>query len=114
MPPTVPGLNSRIPLIIADLDDTVLDGVIESAERIVLGAKERVPVDSGELRDAIHVEADRDAKSVSVVAGDGDTFYGHIVENGSVKTGPRPFLVPAYEAERENLEDIVGEKLEEL
>jgi HK97 gp10 family phage protein len=33
-----------------------------------------------------------------VVAGDDDVFYGHFVENGTVKQPPRPFLIPALEA----------------
>lgn len=57
-------------------------------------AKQRVPVDTGKLRDAIHT--DHEARGeYAVVAGNGDVFYGHIVEHGSVKTPARPFMVPA-------------------
>ncbi len=105
-------LRSRIPLIIGELRPKVLEAVEESAERIVEGAQRRVPVDSGSLREAIHVEAE--GGQVAVVAGDDDVFYGHIVENGSVHTPPRPFLVPAFEEERSALEDAIGEKLRDL
>lgn len=129
-------LTSRLPMIIADLDETTLEGVMEVAERIVEGAKERVPVDDGDLRDAIHIETGTDlvkvteAKNewnvkavytaqelgegaIAVVAGNSDIFYGHIVENGGVHTSPRPFLVPAFEVERQSLEDVVGEHIRE-
>lgn len=105
-------LRSRIPQIIAELDDKLREGVVDVAERIADGAKERVSVDTGALRDAIHVEADEE--SVRVVAGDGDVFYGHIIEAGGVNTPPHPFLVPAFEAERQDLEDIVSEHLDNL
>lgn len=105
-------LKSRIPLIIAALDDAAIDGVKEAAEQIVETAKQRVPVVSGALRDAIHVETK--GNEISVVAGDSDAWYGHIVENGSVSNPPRPFLIPALESEREQIERIVGEKLRDL
>lgn len=105
-------LKSRIPLIIAELDDRLIEGVTEVAEAIADGARERVPVDTGTLRDAIHVEVDQ--SSVRVVAGNDDAFYGHIVEGGGVNTPARPFLIPAFEAERPRLEDVVGEHLEDL
>lgn len=105
-------LKSRIPLIIGELDDRLLEAVTELAERIVAGAKDRVPVDTGALRDAIHVRVK--GHDVAVVAGDDEAWYGHIVENGSVKMPPHPFLVPAYEAERPNLAEIASEKFEDL
>lgn len=113
-------LKSRIPLIIGELDETLMEGVKEFAEAISEGAKERAPVDTGALRDAIHVEIDegsqlqRTGKSVRVVAGNDEAFYGHIVEHGGVHTPAHPFLIPAYEAERPKLEDVVGEHLEDL
>lgn len=105
-------LKSRIPLIIGELDDKLLEAVQELAQRISEGAQDRVPVATGRLRSAIHVETD--GERVAVVAGDSETFYGHIVENGGVNHAPHPFLVPAFEAERENLRDVVGEKLRDL
>jgi HK97 gp10 family phage protein len=105
-------LVSRIPQIIVQLEPSVKEALLESAEAIASGAKDRVPVDSGSLRDAIHVE--EITGGFSIVAGDDDTFYGHIVENGSVRVPPRPFLIPAFEAERENLLERVSEALEDL
>lgn len=105
-------LKSRIPLIMENLDDTLLETVTELAERIATGAKDRVPVETGALRDAIHVVVEDD--SVAVVAGDSDAFYGHMVENGTVKAPAHPFLVPAFEAELPSVEVIVGEKLRGL
>ena len=105
-------LQSRIPQIIGELDDKLLEGVTALAEQIAEGARDRVPVETGALRDAIHVVVKDD--QVAVVAGDNVAFYGHMVENGTVKAPPHPFLVPAFEAELPDLAEIVGERLEDL
>lgn len=132
-------LTSRIPQIIADLDDKTIEAVVDLAGRIVDGAKQRVPdappLTEG-LVEAIHVETGTDlVKSteagfshstltmsaeelsrgaVAVVAGDHDHFYGHIIENGGVNRSPHPFLVPAFEAEKENLNEIAKEHLGDI
>ena len=92
-------LKSRIPQITAELE-AKMEGVERAgAELIEAGAKMRVPVDEGDLRAAIHTDAQ--AEGTYVTAGDSDTFYGHMVENGTVSQPPQPFLVPAAEAARE-------------
>lgn len=83
-----------------------------AAEAIEVGAKSRVPVDSGDLRNSIHTERIDDG--YAVVAGDSDVFYGHIVEHGSTRTAPRPFLIPAAEAVRDNLDDLVRAAFRDL
>jgi HK97 gp10 family phage protein len=105
-------LVSRIPEIIAKLDPETLQGVRDAADEIARGAQERVPVDSGALRDAIHVEAK--GMETRVVAGDAEAWYGHIVEHGGTFQPPHPFLIPAYEAVRPSIEEIVGEELKDL
>jgi len=136
---TAAKLTSRIPLIIAELDDTMLEGVLEVAHRIAEGAKQRVPdappMNEG-LVEAIHVETGADlvksseigfgsdaqtytaeelaGNAVAVVAGDSEHFYGHFLENGTSRTPPRPFLIPAFEAERDSLEEIIGQRMEDI
>jgi hypothetical protein len=93
-------LKSRFPTISAELRPKVGLAVAEGAEIVMENAWVRVPVDEGDLREAIHVER-LDAAEYSVVAGNEDVFYGHIVEfggSGANDPGPRPFLVPALEA----------------
>lgn len=91
-------LKSRIPQITAELQGKLETVVQSGAESIEAMAKARVPVDEGDLRDAIHTE--REPEGVYVVAGGEDVFYGHIIENGSVIHPPRPYLVPSAEAAR--------------
>lgn len=78
-----------------------LDGVAEAgAEMVASRAKDRVPVKTGKLRDAIHVEREG-AGEYAVIAGDTEVFYGHIVEHGGAHTPARPFLTPAAEETRD-------------
>lgn len=91
-------LQSRIPEIVADLKTVTEAGVLAAGEVVVGSAKRRVPVQTGALRDAIHVEPH--PLGVSVLAGDGDAWYGNLVEHGTTRVPPHPFLVPALKASR--------------
>lgn len=84
----------------------------DGAKLIESAAKASVPVRSGKLRDAIHTE--KSDEGVSVIAGDGSAFYGHIVEFGSVQMGARPFLVPALESKRGEVDKLVSRALDNL
>jgi len=104
--------TSRIPRIIAELDPRVELVAREAAELIEKGAKERVPVQTGKLRDSIHVE--RDDAGWMVLAGDNEVFYGHIVEHGGNRTAPRPFMVPALEQARPAVQKLIDRGLRNL
>jgi HK97 gp10 family phage protein len=106
-------LKSRLPEIALELEPRVDAALRATAESIEDTAKTRVPVDTGTLRDAIHVE-DSGELEYSVVAGDTQAFYGHIVEHGSTNTPPQPFLIPAAELGRAAAEAFVREALRGL
>ena len=91
--------QSRIPRIALELVPRLELAVEAAAKEIASAARDRVPVLSNRLHDAIHVE--HDGLEASVVAGDKQVFYGHIVEHGSVHSPAEPFLVPAFEESRE-------------
>ena len=105
--------KSRIPEIAATLDARIIAAMRTAVEAVEMDAKARVPVASGELRDAIHIETE-DRNSVSVVAGDDNVFYGHFVEHGTSRVPARPFLVPALEAKREEILASVNAVLKTL
>ena len=105
--------TSKLPRIAASLVPK-LDAAAASAAEIVAGrARDRVPVNTGRLRDAIHVERDG-VSTYAVVAGDTEAFYGHIVEHGSVHTPAHPFLVPALEESRKEALAIAAAALRAL
>jgi HK97 gp10 family phage protein len=101
----------RIPVIARALDGRIDQGLREVADDIAQDAKQRAPVNTGSLREAIHVEKD---DGYMVIAGDDDVFYGHFVEFGTTETGARPFLLPALEGKRFSAAARVAAKLREL
>lgn len=107
-------LFSRLPVIAASLEKQIDQVLQTGAERIVSDAQARVPVDSGRLRDAIHTEPADDDNGHLVIAGNDDVFYGHLVEHGGAHTPPRPFLVPAGEAARQQIVADVSNALRGL
>ena len=109
-------VKSRIPEIVLELA-LKLDAVGEAtAESIADGARARVPVGAPDvhLKDAIRVKEGQGVGEFQVLAGDGDTFYGHIVEHGSVHSAPRPFLVPAAEEARAKINTLARAALRTL
>jgi len=104
-----PILKSRLPEIAAGLDSFMREGMKLGGEAIAESAKARVPVDSGELRAAIHV--DEGTEGVYVVAGDKDAFYGHLVEHGTSHSAPQPFLIPAFEENAELVNKLAGKSM---
>lgn len=99
-------LKSRFPEIVAGLRPRVSAAVKETAEVVQEGAQTRVPVDEGDLYDSIRVERKGPAE-YAVIAGGGDVFYATFIEYGTVKLGPRPFMVPAAEASTQAAEGLV-------
>lgn len=114
----MPLKKDRFPQIASAIDDEIEQRLLGIGNLIANDARSRVPEDTHALHDAIHVDVDLATLRVSVIAGDSDVFYGHIVEGGSAAGGkgrgpipPRPFLIPAYEAKRD---EVIREMREAL
>lgn len=105
-------LRSRLPQIIAELPGASDEALKDAAEQLAEAVRERVPVASGALRDAVHVQEVE--HGYAVVAGDSDAFYGHMVEFGTTHTAARPFLIPAFEAQKDEILGAVEDALEDL
>ena len=110
--------KNRFPQIIRELSPTARASKLEAAlkagaELIEQQAKQNVPQASGDLHDAIHVEPDGPFR-YRVVAGNEKVFYGHLVEHGTVKTGARPFLVPAKESQEAAVRGLAKAALKRL
>ena len=110
-------LKSRLPGIIAELQPRVSRAVRQGAEEISETAQRNLIAGghnrTGDLLGAIHVERVGPAE-YSVVAGDGDVFWGHFLENGTDVAPPYPFLMPAAEEHREDIADKVQTVLRTL
>jgi HK97 gp10 family phage protein len=100
--------TSRIPQIAAALPSVIDAALRQGAELIADDAETRLAPHklSGELEREIHVD-DKQRDGIYVVAGDPSdpsfAFYGHMLEFGTSHSAPRPFLVPAFEANRDNV-----------
>ena len=98
--------TNRIPDVIEALPAAIHEALTHAAEQVAESARARVPVDSGDLQRAIHVEAGENEEEMLVLAGDRKVFYGNLVEHGGAVNRPaHPFLVPALEENREKILD---------
>ena len=104
--------QSRIPKIKAELAGRLEAATAAGAHLIADRAKQRVPVNTGRLRDAIHVEADDGG--FAVIAGDTEAFYGHIIEHGGARSAAHPFLIPAAEESKDEVVKLVAAALRGL
>lgn len=107
-------LQSRLPEIAAKVRPRVSKAVKEGAEEeIAVRARDRVPVRTGALRDAIEVRR-AGAVQVRVVAGDSGAFYGHFLEFGTATMDAHPFVLPAADEGMAPLTERVVVVLQEL
>ncbi len=90
----------------------------EGADMVVVEAKERCPVQTGELQASIHKEAKKQGLKVDVVAdaehNDAEhngVYYGRLVEFSPRIN--RPFLYPAMDAKRKAVKDHITEAVRE-
>ena len=86
----------------------------KGADAVVADAKNRCPVKTGRLRDSIKAESNRDGSVYWITANasveskkspSGRFYYGAVVEFSPNK---RPFLYPAMEANRQQIEDNIS------
>lgn len=91
-------LDSRLPEIAANLQRKVSGAVKQGAQLVADAAAANLVYGPPphHLKDDIYVER-VGAAEYRVLAGEKDTYYGHVRENGGVNEPPRPFLVPALE-----------------
>lgn len=88
------------------------EALLENGATVAEEAKSRVPVDTGRLRDSIHVEQ-KGADKVRIVAdakSEDGYHYGRLVEYGP---HGKPFMRPALAAKREELKQHTLDKIRE-
>jgi len=91
-------LKNEIPQISARMQASLAAHVHETAELIATNAKERAPVDTGNLRASIVA---RSGGSFTSTIGTGPQApYSEFVHEGTRNMSPRPFLRQAAEAMR--------------
>lgn len=88
----------------------------EAAEIVLASAKQKVPVDTGKLRDSLDIKLEktrRESKKIWQVyskgVSKGGVRYGFAVEGGTYKMKAQPFLRPALDENKERIKDKIGE-----
>lgn len=98
---------------------------IRALAPIVADAKDRVPVDEGDLRDSLKVttrlskrqqrmnaKAVAEGKaSVNLFAGAAALPHAHLVEFGTVNMAPQPFMRPAWDANKDRVLQLIKDEL---
>jgi HK97 gp10 family phage protein len=97
----------RLDALIATLVPRARRASEQVARRVEARAKANAPVKTGHLRRSIHAaraSADPNAWTVGT-----DVEYASFVEFGTRRMSPRPYLIPAVEAERARFSDVLSE-----
>jgi len=90
-----------------------------AAETVLESAKDKVPVDTGKLKDTLgisKVKTKDGAKyiEVGITKGDNsDIYYGKFIEWGTSQRPATPYLQPAYEENIKNINEIIKQELKE-
>ncbi|HPV49840.1 MAG TPA: HK97 gp10 family phage protein [Smithellaceae bacterium] len=89
-----------------------MDRLEKAAQVIASGARQRVPIDSGKLKNSIRVTRLKGdtRRNIRVYAGNrtkGGAYYAHMVEYGTVKMKAKPFLRPALNAAKSQIQGIL-------
>jgi HK97 gp10 family phage protein len=97
----------------AAVEKHMMDRLEVAGERIAIRARQLVPVASGKLKDTIRVvRLKGDPKqNIRVYAGNrikGGAFYAGFVEYGTVKMKAKPYLRPALNGIKGQIESIIG------
>jgi HK97 gp10 family phage protein len=111
-------LKSRLPTIAASLRPRVSAAVKRGAELVAEDARERVAVGPAPEHIKDHIEVGRHEAAgyfVAATARDAKGIpYAVMHEFGTSKHPPYPFLIPALEANAENIENLVAASLRGL
>lgn len=106
----------------------VLAMILDALEPVAEGARNRVPVRTGQLRDSIGVGdklRPRQARLLEKIAeveayvGPGGSgprsgvAHAHLVEFGTAKMGPRPYMRPAWQARIADVFDRLAKRCQE-
>jgi HK97 gp10 family phage protein len=101
-------LTNRFPEIEKELPVRVHEAILSGAHKIARDASDHAPVESGTLRDSIAAEPSHTGAEIKAA------WYWFFVEFGTSHSPAKPFMIPAAEANRDNLARDVSAELKRL
>ena len=108
-------LHNRLPEIMAlGLPQRTAALTLATAEAVAEGAKTRVPVDTGRLRDSIEARPRSTGKGIVQAAAVVALFYWFFQEFGTRYQAAQPFMIPAAEEARVAINRLAHEIFLEL
>ena len=110
-------INNLNKEFLSQLSEKVINSAKQALEKganqIVNDAKANCPVKTGNLRDSIHAEKQKNGEQYKIVADakskSGDIYYGRIVE---FSPKGHPYLMPAMEKNKKQILDNVAKAIE--
>lgn len=111
-------LSRRLNAIPKAVKSAVAPALIKAGVDLSVTMRLLAPVDSGDLRDSIHVTAPGETtpaysqpggsttakeNQVLVTAGNSDVRYAHLVEHGTAAAPAQPYFWPAYRLRKKKL-----------
>lgn len=113
--------------------DALADALADGGVVLIEEAQRRVPVQSGDLRDSLHVGGYKEktpkfrkigvygelpgpkgqGRSVGVLVGS-TLPYAPLVEMGTKRARPQPFLRPAGDSKENEIRDAVDDRIQEI
>jgi HK97 gp10 family phage protein len=88
-------------------EENLRDDAAAALQPVVEDAQALAPVDQGDLRDSIQVAYLEDG-AIAVVIAD---WKGHFFEFGTVKMRAQPMLLPAWDANADEIEGVFAERI---
>lgn len=91
----------------------------KAAEPVLEDAKANVPVDTGKLQEHLDIGDVKKKDGVKYInigitkSDNSKVFYGKFIEFGTTKMAARPFLAPAFERNKDTVENIIADNLKE-
>jgi HK97 gp10 family phage protein len=101
-------LIRRLEHLGTEADRVKEDALLAGAEIIQQAASEKAPRDTGKLAENIVISDVKEDGTVDI-GPDRDRFYGLFLEFGTSKMAARPFLQPAFEESKEQVQQKMAD-----
>lgn len=104
----MPELLRQLERLGAEAEQVKKDTLLAGAEVVQQAASEKAPRDTGKLAENIVISDIKEDGTVDI-GPDRDRFYGLFLEFGTTKMSARPFLQPAFEENKDQVQEKMAD-----